>query len=176
MLRTGLPLPTLSPAYAAWNTVGHFDDYEGVQRAVDWLSDDGFPVEKLDVVGSDVRLVERVTGRRTKARAAAKGAASGLWLGLLIGLLVGLFSSGNAFLAVVGVGAGFGLLWGAVFGFAAHASTRGQRDFSSLRTLTANRYQLIARDGTVDRARFLLTEAGLLPPQGAAAQDTAGVG
>lgn len=174
MLRT--PLPSLNPAYAAWNTVARFDDYEGVQHAVDWLSDEGFPVEKLDVVGSDLRLVERVTGRRTNARAAATGAVSGLWAGLLIGVLLGLFSSGHAFLAVVAVGAGFGVLWGAVFGFVAHASTRGQRDFSSIRTLTATRYELIARDGTVDRARFLLSEAGLMAAPGAAAGDTGTAG
>jgi hypothetical protein len=43
-------------------TVARFDDYASAQRAVDRLSDDGFPVGKLDIVGSDLRLVERVTG------------------------------------------------------------------------------------------------------------------
>lgn len=161
MLRMGPPLP--NPISAAWNTVARFDDYESAQRAVDRLSDNGFPVEKLDVVGSDLRLIERVTGRLTKARAASAGALSGLWAGLLIGLLVGLFTSGHAFLAVVAVGAAFGALWGAIFGFAAHAATRGQRDFSSVRGITAAHYDLIARDGTVDRARLMLGEAGLLP-------------
>jgi hypothetical protein len=32
-------------------------------------------------VGSDLRLVERVTGRLTKARAADAGAISGAWAG-----------------------------------------------------------------------------------------------
>ena len=44
-----------------------------------------------------------------------------------------------------------------------HARTRGQRDFSSLRQLVATRYDLIARGGTVDRARSMLEAAGLLP-------------
>jgi hypothetical protein len=162
----GTTLPPRNQVSDAWNTVARFDEYDGAQRAVDWLSDAGFPVGQLDVIGSDLRLVERVTGRRTKAGAAAAGAASGLWAGLLIGLLVGLFTSGHAFVAVVAVGAGLGLLWGAAFGFAAHASTRGQRDFSSTRTLTASQYQLIARGGTADRARFMLSEAGLLPTAG----------
>ena len=61
MLGSGTPL--LSPVSAAWNTVARFDDYQSAQRAVDRLSDDGFPVEKLDIVGSGLRLVERVTGR-----------------------------------------------------------------------------------------------------------------
>jgi hypothetical protein len=115
----------MTPAFAAWNTVARFDDYETAQRAVDRLSDDGFPVETLDIVGSDLRLVERVTGR-------------------LGGLAIG-------------------AVWGAVFGFAAHAATRGQRDFSSVRALSATRYDVIARDGTAERARTMLGSAGLLP-------------
>jgi hypothetical protein len=65
----------LDPVSAAWNAAARFDDYESAQRAVDRLSDDGFPVEKLDVVGSDPRLVERVTGRLTTGRAATAGAS-----------------------------------------------------------------------------------------------------
>jgi hypothetical protein len=58
--------------------------------------------------------------------------------------------------------------WGAAFGYVAHASTKGQRDFSSVRQLVATRYDLIAREGTVDRAKSMLSEAGLLPPAEAA--------
>jgi hypothetical protein len=50
----------------------------------------------------------------------------------------------------------------------AHAGTRGQRDFSSVRQLVATHYDLIARGGTVDRARTMLGEAGLLPQTEAA--------
>jgi hypothetical protein len=158
----------LDPVSAAWNTVARFDDYESAQRAVDRLSDDGFPVEKLDVVGSDLRLVERVTGRLTRGRAAGAGALTGLWVGLLFGILLGLFTSGHSFLAVTVTGAALGVLWGAVFGYVAHARTKGQRDFSSVRQLVATHYDLIARGGTVSRARSMLSEAGLLPRQEAA--------
>ena len=153
----------LDPVSAAWNTVARFEDYESAQAAVDRLSDDGFPVGKLDIVGSDLRLLERVTGRLTRARAAGAGAISGLWVGLLFGVLLGLFTSGHSFFAVALTGAAFGVAWGAVFGFAAHASTRGRRDFSSVRQLVAGRYDLIAREGTADRARSMLGDAGLLP-------------
>jgi len=156
----------LNPISAAWNTVARFDDYEAAQRAVDRLSDDGFPVDKLDIVGSDLKLIERVTGRVTTGRAAGAGALSGLWAGLLIGSLLALFTTGHAWLGVVAVAAGFGVVWGTVFGFAAHAGTRGRRDFSSVRGLAASRYDLIAREGTVDRARALLRDAGLLPETG----------
>jgi hypothetical protein len=161
---TGKPLLTMTPAFAAWNTVARFDDYETAQRAVDRLSDDGFPVETLDIVGSDLRLVERVTGRLTKARAAGAGAISGAWAGLMIGILLGLFTTG-AWLGVVVAGVAIGTAFGAAFGFAAHAATRGQRDFSSIRDLSASRYDLIAREGTADRARTMLGQSGLLPAQ-----------
>src|SRR5580704_8863792 len=135
MLGTGMPV--LNPISTGWNTVGRFDDYESAQRAVDRLSDDGFPVENLDIVGSGLRLVERVTGRLTRGRATGAGALSGLWAGLLFGTLVGLFTTGHSFLAVAATGAALGVAWGAVFGFVAHASTKGQRDFSSVRQLVA---------------------------------------
>jgi hypothetical protein len=85
-----------------------------------------------------------------------------VWAGLLIGILFGLFTTGNAWLGVVAAGVGFGALGGAVFGFAAHAATRGRRDFSSIRALQAARYDLIARDNGVERARTMLGQVGLL--------------
>jgi hypothetical protein len=91
------PSPPVNPISAAWNTVARFDDYDAAQRAVDRLSDDGFPVEKP------------------------------------------------------------------IFGAVAHAATRGQRDFSSVRTLSASHYDLVARGGTVDHAKNMLRQAGLLP-------------
>jgi hypothetical protein len=159
----GIGMPLLDPVSAAWNTVARFNDYESAQRAVDRLSDDGFPVEKLDIVGSELRLVERVTGRLTRGRAAAAGALSGLWVGLLFGVLLGLFTSGHSFLAVAATGAALGVAWGAIFGYVMHAGTKGRRDFSSVRGLAATQYDLIARGGTVDRARTMLGDAGLLP-------------
>ena len=38
-----------------------------------------------------------------------------------------------------------------------------QRDFSSLRGISAARYDLIAREGGAERARTALEQAGLLP-------------
>ncbi len=162
MLRNQLPnsQPLLmTPAFAAWNTVARFNDYEIAQHAVDRLSDDGFPVENLDIVGSDVRLVERVTGRLTKGRAAMAGAASGAWFGLFIGLLMGIFTTGSWF-GLLLTGLVIGAVWGGAFGFMGHAATRGTRDFASARTLVASRYALVARNGWAESARQALAGAG----------------
>jgi hypothetical protein len=154
-------LPHLDQASMAWNTVASYTSYEDAQRAVDRLSDERFPVENIEIIGSGLRLVERVTGRLTRARAAAAGAASGAWFGLFIGLLVGLFSTGPAWIGLILGGLLIGAAWGAIFGFAGHAATRGRRDFSSAQTLTATRYDIIARGGTATQAHSILQQAGM---------------
>ncbi len=138
--------------------VASYDDYLDAQRAVDHLSDNRFPVEQLRIVGSDLELVEQVTGRLTKARAAGIGAMSGAWFGLLIGLLVGLFTTGPEWLGLVLGGLLIGAFWGAVFGFFAHWATRGQRDFSSVSNFVAGRYELTVPNDQAQRARELLGE------------------
>src|SRR5262249_32542106 len=52
--------PRLDPVAMAWNTVASYSSYEEAQAAVDRLSDEKFPVQNLDIVGSGLRLVERV--------------------------------------------------------------------------------------------------------------------
>jgi hypothetical protein len=154
--------PRLDPIALAWNRVAAFDSYEDAQSAVDRLSDDGFPVEQLDIVGSDLRLVERVTGRLTKGRAAGAGAASGAWFGLMIGLLVGFFTTGASWIGLVLGGILLGAAWGATAGYVGHAATKGRRDFSSMRTLVAMRYDVVARGGVAEQARAMLQGAGLV--------------
>src|SRR5215470_5559119 len=158
-------MPRLDQASMAWNNVASYTSYQDAQQAVDRLSDERFPVENLEIVGSGLRTVERVTGRLTNARAAAAGAASGAWFGLFIGLLVGLFTAGPTWIGLILGGLLIGAAWGAIFGFASHAATRGRRDFSSAQSLTASRYDVIARGGTAEQARSILQQAGLLGDQ-----------
>src|ERR1700734_3439300 len=161
--------PRLDPVSMAWNTVASYSSYQEAQAAVDRLSDQGFPVENLDIVGSGLRLVERVTGWLTTARATAAGAASGAWFGLFIGLLVGLFTTGPTWLGLILGGLLIGAAWGAVFGFVGHAATGGRRDFASKRTLTATRYDIVARGGHADEARNVLNAAAPQAPAGTSA-------
>ncbi|MEV8510745.1 general stress protein [Dactylosporangium sp. NPDC051484] len=138
-------------------TVATYPDYLGAQRAVDRLSDAGFPVDRVAIVGEDIRLVERVLGRMTVGRAALAGAGTGGWFGLLVGVLLGIFAVGSWWQVVV-FAIVAGLLWGAVFGAIAHAMTGGQRDFASASELQAATYKLVVDAGYADRARQLLTE------------------
>lgn len=126
----------------ARHRLASYTDYLDAQRLVDRMSDDGFPVEHVRIVGDGIQTVEQVTGRMTRARAALMGAGTGAWVGLFVGLLFGLFAVGPGWLLVLVISLVIGAFWGGVFGFAAHWSTRGQRDFSSVTALRAARYDV----------------------------------
>jgi hypothetical protein len=135
-----------------------FGDYASAQRAVDFLSDNEFPVEHTAIVGNDLRLVEQVTGRLTTAKAALAGAATGAWLGLLLGLLLGLWTDRPlGWLLTVVVTVLVFAFWGAVIGAVAHAMTGGRRDFASRSTIVANRYDVLVDPAHAERAQQLLT-------------------
>jgi len=103
-------------APAAGKSVANYTSNGEAQKAVDYLSDQGFPVEQVDIVGSDLRIVEQVTGRLTTGRAAMIGAGTGAWWGLFIGLLVGLSTTGPEWLGLILGGLLIGAVRGAVFG------------------------------------------------------------
>jgi hypothetical protein len=152
-------------------TIVTFPDYALAQRVVDYLSDHEFPVERTAIIGTDLRLVERVLGRLTIARAALAGAASGAWFGLLIGLLIALFADtswGWVILTAVVIGAA----WGAVFGAIAHALTGGRRDFASTSRLEAAQYAVAVHADYADQARQLLTRLNWQSAEAAEAADS----
>ena len=72
------------------------DDYATAQKVVDHLSDKEFPVENLCIVGTDLKTMERVTGRRTWGSVLSQGAVSGIGMGLLVGLMMMFFTTGEA--------------------------------------------------------------------------------
>ena len=93
-------------------SLGVYDSYDDAQRAVDYLSDHEFPVENVLIVGTDLKQLERVTGRLTRSRILLGGLLSGAWLGLLIGIIFALFdTSGFSWVSVVAT-----VIFGAVFG------------------------------------------------------------
>lgn len=152
-----LPAQTLGrpTGSTAGVVVGSYAEYALAQKAVDYLSDNKFPVERTSIIGTDLRLVENVLGRLTTARAAAAGAASGAWFGLFIGVLFGLFSDSNWF-AVILTTVLIGAVWGAIFGAIAHAATGGRRDFTSRSSLQAAQYAVLADAEVADEAKALL--------------------
>ena len=140
-----------------------YDDYAAAQKAVDFLSDNKFPVEHLMIVGTDLKRVERITGRRTTGRVALGGVLSGLWLGLFVGLIFSFFVEDSILTMILStmlLGALFGVVW-ALLGY---ALTRGQRDFSSVTQVVATRYEVLVEHKVAAQARELLAKLpGALP-------------
>jgi hypothetical protein len=142
--------------------VGSYDSYEQAQSAVDYLSDDKFPVENVTIIGTDLRMVETVTGRLTSGRAIAAGAAGGAWWGLFVGLLLGIFSvDGTAWIGSVLAGLLIGLVFGALFAALGYAASRGQRDFTSTSTVVASRYDVMCNPARAEEARAHLARFSL---------------
>ena len=142
--------------------VGSYDGYEQAQAAVDFLSDQKFPVESVTIVGTDLRMVEQVVGRLTWGRAIAAGAAGGAWWGLFVGLLLGIFAAdGSEWIAMVLTGLAIGLFFGALFAAVSYAATRGRRDFSSVSGIVAGRYDILCDPSRAEDARALLARFAL---------------
>jgi hypothetical protein len=142
-----------------------YDKYEDAQKAVDFLSDHEFPVQNCMIVGTELKQVERITGRLTNGRVATAGALSGLWLGLFVGLIFSLFDKSSSsvlpmILSTALLGAAFGSIW-ALVGFLA---ARGQRDFSSVTAVVATRYEVLVEHKLLAAAQELLRRLpGALP-------------
>ncbi|UYM06154.1 general stress protein [Solicola gregarius] len=139
-------------------SLGTYDEYADAQKAVDYLSDQEFPVENCMIVGTDLKQVERVTGRLTYGRAAAAGAASGAWFGLFIGLMVGLFAEDGSWIGVVLSAALIGIVFGAVFGIVGYAMTGGRRDFTSVTQVVATKYEVLVEHKHLAKAQELLQQ------------------
>lgn len=155
------PVPT-TPTLPQGELVASYGTYLEAQRAVDHLSDKQFPVQLVTIVGTDLRMVERVTGRLSYARVALAGAASGAWFGTFVGLLLLWFSSssdgsaGIPLIAAIIIGAAFGMLFSVIsFSF-----TRGKRDFTSASQIVASSYAVLCATAEANRARNLLHEIG----------------
>ncbi len=146
----------LLPTLPKGETLGTYDTYFEAQAVVDRLAKADFPVKQVSIVGSDLKTVERVTGKLTYNRAAGAGAASGAWFGLFIGILFTFGGSSSVLqyvIAAVIIGAGFG----ALFGIAATAVTRRTRDFTSTHQVLASRYEIIVDPVQLIKAQDVLS-------------------
>ncbi|MFW2380853.1 MAG: general stress protein [Acidimicrobiales bacterium] len=139
--------------------LAEYTEYEDAQKAIDTLSDSGFPVAATSIVWNRLRRVEHVTGRKTAVTAFRDGALSGAWFGSFIGLMLLFFverqegASGLALiLTYLVVGALVGGAWSAV----GHLAQRGTRDFSSRNLMAAESYQVWVDADVIDKAAGIL--------------------
>lgn len=138
----------------ARRTIASYTTCQEAARAVDHPSDQGFPVERVAIIGQDVRLVEQVTGHMGQARAAPHGAASGALIGWTFGLLDPVVSGLRPAL----YGLAFGALVGALLGMPVYAAQHGRRNFASVSFIRPSRNDVVADDAIAEEAVQLLTE------------------
>ncbi len=146
-------------------SLGVYEQYVKAQQAVDYLADQGFPVQNMEIVGTELRSIERVTGRLTRDKIAAAGALSGAWIGLFVGIAFSLFSNRNQFgflLTTPLLGAVFGLAWSQL-GYST-LTRHGARDFASVNQVVATKYEVLVEHKHAARAHELLAA---MPPEAA---------
>ncbi len=152
------PMPTATGIQLEYPMpLGVFEQYDQAQQCVDDLADQGFPVQNLEIVGTELRSIERVTGRLTRGKVTLAGALSGLWIGLFVGIAFSLFSNQNqlGFLVTTPLlGAAFGIIWSQL-GYST-ATRGGARDFASVKQIVATKYEVLAEHAHAERARELL--------------------
>lgn len=152
----------IPPTVPRGDVVATYETYPQAQQAVDSLARADFPVDQVSIIGSDLKSVERVTGKLTWGRVAVAGAASGAWMGIFFGLLLTIFSPSVSFAVVIAavlIGAGFGML----FGLVSYAINRRSRDFTSTMQVIATSYCVLVDAQLVNRARNVLGVNPVVP-------------
>ena len=152
--RRGQVFPTLPKG----DILGTYDTYGDAQAVVDRLAKAEFPVKQVSIVGSDLKSVERVTGKLTYGRAAAAGAASGAWIGLFLGLIMFMFSSTPNTIVYVGAAAIIGAGFGMFFQIVLYTLGRKRRDFTSIHQVIAGKYEIIVDQSLTAQAQELLSQ------------------
>lgn len=139
-------------------SVGLYDTYEEAQKAVDYLADNDFEVQNLEIVGTELRQVERVLGRRNWGTVIGQGVQSGITTGLLVGIVLVLFAPPRNVAALILVALGIGIGLGVGFQALGYAMSRGRRDFTSVTQVVATKYEVMSEHKVAAKARTLLTQ------------------
>lgn len=136
--------------------VASFSSYEQAREAVDTLARrEGFSLQQISIVGSDLKSVERVIGRMSAARAAMSGAVTGTMMGLFVTLMWLLIYPEAGFSSILGVfllAIAFGTIWSLL----AYALSPRKREFTSMMQLTASRFDLLVPNALAAQAAQVL--------------------
>jgi len=145
--------------------VASFTRYADAERTLALLAGTHFPMDRLALIGGDLKLVDDGSGRITGIRTAVAGAAAGGWLGALLALYT--FVLDRPPVGELAAGLCWGVAIGGLFGVTlatAGYATFGRTRERGARRLVAARYELYA-DGDVAasawRLLFTMHPAGL---------------
>lgn len=126
--------------------------HEAAEEAVDRLADHHFPVQHLAIVGRNIALLERVTGRAGYTRLALIGAILGVFAGAILGSFIF-----PLWLTIPGMVVG-GVI-GAMLG-AGERALHSSHHFSAEIRHGSGRYALMAdTNDAAEQARRILAES-----------------
>lgn len=150
------------PQIPTGDVVGSFETYERAQGAVDQLARADFPLSEVAILGSNLKSVERVTGKMNAGRAALSGLMSGVFLGLFVGLLV-MFVTPQVSLLTLGsvmlVAIGFSVIWNLVL----FAVSPGKKEFTSVMQILASHFDVVVTPMHAAQARQILGDLPVVP-------------
>jgi len=169
------PIPRMSSLFRLEypQSVGVYGTYDEAQSVVDFLADSRFPVENLCIVGTELKSIERVLGRRSWGTVIGQGVQSGLSTGLMITLIVWIFmpTANIVFLALSALA--IGIFVGILMAALGYWMSQGKRDFRSVSQTMATKYEVLAEHKVAGSARELI---GTMPGARAAAFNPAQAG
>lgn len=152
--------PTVPTGYV----VGQYRNYTDAAAVVERLIEGEFPASQIAIVGSDVKLVERVRGRLGYGRVAYSGAITGIWMGLIFAILIGagvevsatgeVAYNASEFMAAVVIGAGIGML----FNILRFSFTKNRRGFISMAQSVAGNYDVVVPEAEASEATKALSK------------------
>lgn len=134
--------------------VATFSDRAELNKAVEFLASQKFPVHSLFIVGHDVKQVDYITGQATYPRAALSGALQGIMLGIMVGVFNSILTQTSMLaniLSIVPLAIAFCIIWSILVA----SRTKGK----GIRTRTQmlpSRLDLMAIPATAAAARHLL--------------------
>lgn len=138
--------------------VASFETYDQAQAAIAKVSGAEAELAGLAIVGNDLKLVERITGRLTWGKVALAGAMRGLGFGAFIGLVYMLLVPEA--IASVLLFPLLGLAFGILLGVVTHSMTRRKRDYASVQQVLAARYDVVAPQQSAGRAMHIIGQRG----------------
>ncbi|TDL39549.1 general stress protein [Kocuria rosea] len=151
-------LPPASPAVRGLprgEVIGRYATYADAQKAVDHLADEQFEVDRIAIVGNDLKSVEQVTGRLSYPKVAGQGALNGMVFGAFLGMILSLLG-GEQWLSTLLVSVLMGGAFWMLLATITYAMQRGKRDFTSTNQIVATSYDVVAAPEVAQRAHQVL--------------------
>ncbi len=144
--------------------VASYDTYADAQRALDFLADRNFPVDRVSIQATDIQIVEQSMPPIRWTRALVKGTGAGAVPGAIIAFVFAMFGlvtplASGVILAISG--AVIGGVIGAVLGLVAYRFSGGRGNSFSFKRLETGRYDVVVEAGAAKEARQTLTKGGL---------------